>query len=95
MLIYSEMSPHRATNPLGLLTGPSERQMALLFWKERKQQRIKRGEEGRERKGSVFQEVLKRRGLRRQMRGGRLQVGVRGEVERQQERRGDREAGRS
>ncbi len=95
MLIYSEMSPHRATNPLGLLTGPSEHQMALLLGRREKQQRIKRGEQGRERKGSVFQELPQRRGLRRQMRGARLQVGVRGKVKRQQERRGDREAGRS
>lgn len=40
----------------------------------------------RDRKGSVFPEVVKR-----QIRGGRLQVGVRGKVERQQERRGDRD----
>lgn len=31
MLIYSEMSPHRTTNPLGLLTGRSECQITLLL----------------------------------------------------------------
>lgn len=82
MLIYSEMSPHRATNPLGLLTGRSECQITLLLGRRGKKDGIKRGK--LERKGSVFQEVVKRRHLWRQISGGRLQVGVGGEVERQQ-----------
>lgn len=72
MLIYSEMSPHRATNPLGLLTGPSERQIALLLGRRGKQQRIKSGK-GKEM--WCFPRSCKKR---RQIRGGRLQVGVGG-----------------
>lgn len=79
MLIYSEMLPRGATNPLGFLTGPSERQITLLLGRREKWLNRKRGEERWYRKSSVSQTSCKRK--RQQIRGGRFQVGVREEVE--------------
>lgn len=87
MLIYSAMSPHGASNPLGLLTGPSERQITLLLGRSKKNKReFRSGErEGKKRWCFSKKSWVEATDKRREITGW----GFKGEVERGEERRGD------